>query len=117
MVLRNYLFNRTQLHLSPFITSFDSWEILLIVAESGDSGGISKSEALGARVFEDPGLSNARKMSAALISAKFANIRLIELFVVRLAESKPLGKRPLAAEISFSLFIPLKNKKDCRQTP
>ncbi|VDG97128.1 Uncharacterised protein [Lysinibacillus sphaericus] len=52
--------------------------------------------------LEDPGLSKAREMSAALISAKCAKIRQIELFVVRLAESKPLGKRPLAVEINFS---------------
>ncbi len=50
-------------------------------------------------------------MSAALISAKYAKIRQIEHFVVRLAESKPLGKRPLAAKINFSLLTILKRKK------
>ncbi|MBD7907903.1 hypothetical protein H9659_06140 [Sporosarcina sp. Sa3CUA8] len=50
-------------------------------------------------------------MSAVLISVKFAKIQQIELLVVRFAESKPLGKRPLAAEINFSLFIPLEKKK------
>ncbi|MCG3087223.1 hypothetical protein, partial [Sporosarcina cyprini] len=38
----------------------------------------------------------------ALISAKNAEIRQIELFVVRLAHRPPPGKRPPEAEINFT---------------